>query len=130
MVFHVSHCRLARTFMCLSAMGLYRWTWPHQTADARGMFSAVDRFLRNLQTELEGSAPSYQSLPWGEELVRLAPTSILTVPDVGANDMPAASQDEPVSIGKLYINGFVLCPWIHLDAVPAHSSQRAPGYRN
>ncbi|KAF5371612.1 hypothetical protein D9758_003491 [Tetrapyrgos nigripes] len=70
----------------------FMYTFPHQTADARGACGALDTFLKNLQEELEGRAESYHNLPWGEEISRLTPTAALMVPDVGASDLPAPSQ--------------------------------------
>jgi hypothetical protein len=92
---------LSEVLLCLINLFTGRYTWQHQTSDGRGMFPAVDRLLRNLQEELEGNAVPYRCLPWGEEISRLTPIAMLTMPDVGAEDMPGPSSQSPEPVSDL-----------------------------
>ncbi|KAF5358799.1 hypothetical protein D9758_008587 [Tetrapyrgos nigripes] len=61
------------------------FTCPHWTSDGRGLFPVAERMFRILYGEMDRTdTTSYASLRWGEEVNRLPPTTIRTIPDVGA----------------------------------------------
>ncbi|THU76011.1 hypothetical protein K435DRAFT_904621 [Dendrothele bispora CBS 962.96] len=62
---------------------ILRLSGPHWLTDGRGLFPVYDQFFRYLQSTLDGSSQSWTFLPWGEEITRLPPSAIETIPDVG-----------------------------------------------
>ncbi|KAF5372194.1 hypothetical protein D9758_005047 [Tetrapyrgos nigripes] len=56
---------------------------PHWLTDGRGMFPVIDQYYRCLQAALDGSAPTWSALPWGEEVTRLPPSAIEIIPNTG-----------------------------------------------
>ncbi|KAF5367947.1 hypothetical protein D9758_004515 [Tetrapyrgos nigripes] len=95
---------------------------PHWSGDARATFSVCDAFLKLLTKEVQASnkANSPQtSLPWGEEVTRLTPSSTVLMPDAGKEvvlnpdlstkivfeRIPFPSQSIPISVDQKSLTG-------------------------
>ncbi|THV03221.1 hypothetical protein K435DRAFT_775108 [Dendrothele bispora CBS 962.96] len=68
-------------------------TTPHWVADGRGTFPVIDQYYKCLQAVFEGSARPTSSIEWGSEVIKLPPTGIRVVPDVGA--LPDSMEPPP-----------------------------------
>ncbi|KAF5374193.1 hypothetical protein D9758_004592 [Tetrapyrgos nigripes] len=77
-------------------MGL---TAPHWVTDGRGILPVFDQFFKCLQAQFDGSAPPVNSIRWGEEVIRLPPTGVRIVPDVGP--IPVSMDPPPAQFTRL-----------------------------